>query len=80
MKLTSSNAEFDKKLILHGDGEVDLLNGICFIEELLLDVLRIDMNGLCPAEEIPVDKEVREDGFLKIPLLVAALFCSCCCY
>lgn len=43
MKLTSSNAEFDKKLILHGEGDDDLLKGIYFIDELLLTVLRIEI-------------------------------------
>ena len=75
MKLTSSNAELDRKLIRHGEGEVDLLNGIYFIEELLLAVLRIEMNGFGPAEDTPVDKDVKEEGFLTIPL-----FTFCCCY
>ena len=47
---------------------------MCFIEELLLEVLRIEINGLWPAEETPVDRDVSDDGFLKISLLLAALF------
>ena len=74
MKLTSSKAEFERKLNLHGDGDVDLLNGICLIEELLLEVLRIEINGLCPAEDTPVERDVKDEGFLKMSLLIAALF------
>lgn len=72
MKLTSSNAELDKKLILHGEGDDDLLKGIYFIDELLLTVLRMEIYWLFPAEEIPVDNEVSEDGFRIISLLLPA--------